>query len=343
MKKRWKRNCLLLAATTVFLTAQFGGFQAEAKPWKQQNRWKDQKEEWKNQKEEWKDHYKNWKNHWKGRYEDFEDYLEDQYSDWEDYLETQYGDWEDRYDDWEDFWDDWDDHHHDWDDDDDDDDDDTPEHVIGGNVNIVYFCEEDGSEWPVGDVWAAGLIDGKGNINSSEMTNIPAGYKLKSVGDYYYGGEGQLRVQVVPEQIGGMVNVIYFWEENNTVWANGEIWAAGLINGKGNVNSSEMTNVPEGYELKILGDYYYDGSPELRVQVVPISGGYVTVEYFYRNPMGYIEGTIVDGIWASQLIDGKGNVNSSEMTGIPAGYHLKVLGDYYYGGEGNLKVEILKD
>ena len=68
---------------------------------------------------------------------------------------------------------------------------------------------------------------------------------------------------------GGAVNVVYFCEEDNTVWANGVIWAAGLVDGKGNVNSSELTNVPEGYKLKEVGDFYYDGGSELRIQIVP--------------------------------------------------------------------------
>ncbi len=71
-------------------------------------------------------------------------------------------------------------------------------------------------------------------------------------------------------QYGGMVNVVYFCKETNSVWANGEIWAEGLVDGKGNVNSSEMTTIPAGYKLKVVGDYYYDGSDELRVEVVPV-------------------------------------------------------------------------
>jgi hypothetical protein len=208
-------------------------------------------------------------------------------------------DWEDR---WEDRWDDdrWDDDDDDdcWDDDDDDrwdddrwDDDDDDrwegghghgngnhgggnngEHrpATGGAVNVVYFCEEDNTVWANGVIWAAGLVDGKGNVNSSELTNVPEGYKLKEVGDFYYDGGAELRIQIVPEQkLGGMVNVVYVCEEENHVWANGEIWAAGLVDGKGNVNSSELTNVPEGYKLKEVGDFYYDGGSELRIQIVP--------------------------------------------------------------------------
>ena len=65
----------------------------------------------------------------------------------------------------------------------------------------------------------------------------------------------------------GFISII--GEEENHVWANGEIWAAGLVDGKGNVNSSELTNVPEGYKLKEVGDFYYDGGSELRIQIVP--------------------------------------------------------------------------
>ena len=44
---------------------------------------------------------------------------------------------------------------------------------------------------------------------------------------------------------------------------------SGPVDGKGNVNSSELTNVPEGYKLKEVGDFYYDGGAELRIQIVP--------------------------------------------------------------------------
>lgn len=118
-------------------------------------------------------------------------------------------------DDWEDRWEDrWDDDR--WDDDDDDDDDDhhwgggnhhhggnggndDGEHrpAVGGFVNVVYFCEEDNTVWANGEIWAAGLADGKGNVNSSELTNVPEGYKLKEVGDFYYDGGAELRIPVI--------------------------------------------------------------------------------------------------------------------------------------------------
>ena len=279
-------------------------------------------------------------------------------------------DWEDR---WEDRWDDdrWDDDDDDdcWDDDDDDrwdddrwddDDDDrwegghghgngnhgggnNSEHrpAAGGAVNVVYFCEEDNTVWANGVIWAAGLVDGKGNVNSSELTNVPEGYKLKEVGDFYYDGGSELRIQVVPEhKYGGMVNVVYVCEEENHVWANGEIWAAGLVDGKGNVNSSELTNVPEGYKLKEVGDFYYDGGAELRIQIVPEQklGGMVNVVYVCEEENHvWANGEI----WAAGLVDGKGNVNSSELTNVPEGYKLKEVGDFYYDGGSELRVQVV--
>ena len=278
-------------------------------------------------------------------------------------------DWEDR---WEDRWDDdddeddrWDDDDDDdddrWDDDDDDDDDDhhwgggnhhhggnggndDGEHrpAVGGFVNVVYFCEEDNTVWANGEIWAAGLADGKGNVNSSELTNVPEGYKLKEVGDFYYDGGAELRIQIVPNVVkGGMVNVVYECKEENHVWANGEIWAAGLVNGKGNVNSSELTNVPEGYKLKEVGDFYYDGGAELRIQVVPeeTRGGYVNVVY-YCEATNHVWAN--GEIWAEGLVNGKGNVNSSELTNVPEGYKLKEVGDFYYDGGAELRIPVIQ-
>ena len=197
--------------------------------------------------------------------------------------------------------------------------------------------------WAPGEIWAKGLVNGKGNVNSSEMTTVPEGYKLRVVGDYYYNGGDELRVEVIKEKTqGGRVNVVYYCEEDNTVWAPGEIWAKGLVNGKGNVNSSEMTTVPKGYHLKVVGDYYYDGGSELRVRIVKDdtkTGGWVNVVYYCKE-----DNTVwaPGQIWAEGLVDGKGTINCTEMTTVPAGYRLKVVGDYYDDGTGDFRVQIVK-
>ena len=98
-------------------------------------------------------------------------------------------------------------------------------------------------------------MNGKGNVNSSEMTTVPEGYKLRVVGDYYYNGGDELRVEVIKEKTqGGRVNVVYYCEEDNTVWAPGEIWAKGLVNGKGNVNSSEKMCIRDSHGDGGCGD-----------------------------------------------------------------------------------------
>ena len=295
---------LLFASAFVLAGTQLGTIQAEARP-------HDKKDKWESR----------WNN---GRWGDWDDDDDDDDDD---------DRWEDKWDDdkWDDKWDD------------DDDDDDRPQHTYGGKVNVIYFCEEDNSVWANGEIWAKGLVDGKGNVNSSELTNIPAGYKLKVVGDFYYDGGKELRIQVVPEHTyGGKVNVIYFCEEDNSVWANGEIWAKGLVDGKGNVNSSELTNIPAGYKLKVVGDFYYDGGKELRIQVVPehTYGGKVNVIYFCEEDNSvWANGEI----WAKGLVDGKGNVNSSELTNIPAGYKLKVVGDFYFDGGKELRIQVVPE
>ena len=97
-----------------------------------------------------------------------------------------------------------------------------------------------------------------------DMWNIPGAFA-----GHGYGNHGGCNHSAHRPAAGGAVNVVYFCEEDNTVWANGVIWAAGLVDGKGNVNSSELTNVPEGYKLKEVGDFYYEGGSELRIQIVP--------------------------------------------------------------------------
>ena len=108
--------------------------------------------------------------------------------------------------------------------------------------------------WAPGEIWAKGLVNGKGNVNSSEMTTVPEGYKLRVVGDYYYNGGDELRVEVIKEKTqGGRVNVVYYCEGGqHRVGPRRRSGPEGLVNGKGNVNSSEMTTVPKGYHRRSL-------------------------------------------------------------------------------------------
>ena len=232
--------------------------------------------------------------------------IEAQARDWEDKWENK---WKDKWDDDDDD-DDWDDD--DWDDDDDDDDWDDDD----------WDDDDDDDRWP-GNGHHNGHHNGNGNHNGHHNGN----------------NNGNNNNQ---EKKGGWVNVVYFCEEDNAVWAPGEIWAKGLVNGKGNVNSSEMTTVPEGYKLKVVGDYYYDGGSELRVRIVKDdsrTGGWVNVVYYCKD-----DNTVwaPGQIWAAGLVDGKGTINCTEMTTVPAGYRLKVVGDYYYDGTGDFRVQIVK-
>ncbi len=51
-------------------------------------------------------------------------------------------------------------------------------------------------------------------------------------GNHHHGGNGGNDDGEHRPAVGGFVNVVYFCEEYNTVWANVEIWAAGLADGK---------------------------------------------------------------------------------------------------------------
>ena len=189
---------------------------------------------------------------------------------------------------------------------------------------------------------------GKSSFSKSEtgyaVMNGDGSIKSTTVSEHLYSASGLANVtdKTTLTDIQNPESDAEFTQNGNTVWAPGEIWAKGLVNGKGNVNSSEMTTVPKGYHLKVVGDYYYDGGSELRVRIVKDdtkTGGWVNVVYYCKE-----DNTVwaPGQIWAEGLVDGKGTINCTEMTTVPAGYRLKVVGDYYYDGTGDFRVQIVK-
>ncbi len=142
---------------------------------------------------------------------------------------------------------------------------------------------------------------------------------------------------------GGWVNVVYYCDRGDTTdeWDAVKVWAKALEDGKGNVNSSELHGIPQNYELRFVGDFYYNGRDELHVEVIPTyeEGGWVNVVYYYVNGSKTTEWTNKK-FWTDSLEDGKGNVNHSEFPKVPHGYELCKVGDYYYNGEAELRVEV---
>ena len=156
------------------------------------------------------------------------------------------------------------------------------------------------------------------NVNSSTLTDIPAGYELVSVGDFAI-NDGWIWVEVRPVATTKTVGVNYWDVENDKQVCEGEVtvdvdaW---------NVNSSALTDIPAGYELVSVGDFAInDGWIWVEVRPAATTQTVSIIYWDKDNDVQVGEGVVTVDADAT-------NVNSSALTDIPAGYELAEVGDY---------------
>ena len=156
------------------------------------------------------------------------------------------------------------------------------------------------------------------NVNSSALTDIPAGYELVSVGDFAI-NDGWIWVEVRPVATTKTVGVNYWDVENDKQVCEGEVtvdvdaW---------NVNSSALTDIPAGYELVSVGDFAInDGWIWVEVRPAATTQTVSIIYWDKDNDVQVGEGVVTVDADAT-------NVNSSALTDIPAGYELAEVGDY---------------
>ena len=183
-------------------------------------------------------------------------------------------------------------------------------------VGVNYWDVENDKQAAEGEVTVPADAT---NVNSSALTDIPEGYELVWTGDFQI-NDGWIYVEVRPAVTMQTVGVNYWDVENDKQAAEGEVTVPADAT---NVNSSALTDIPEGYELVWTGDFpITDGW--IYVEVKPIQAGpqEIGVNYWdvINNKQVY-EGTVtVDA--------GAYNVNSSLLTDIPEGYELVWTGDF---------------
>lgn len=180
-------------------------------------------------------------------------------------------------------------------------------------VGVNYYDAENGVQVYEGTVTVAGDAT---NVNSSQLTDIPEGYELVVTGDYQI-NDRWIYVEV-KRAATQTVGVNYYDVVNNEQVCESEITVSSDDN---NVNSSQLTDIPEGYELVVTGDFAItDGW--IFVSLRPITTQTVGINYYdVENNVQVAESEIT-------VPYGENNVNSSQLTDIPEGYELVVVGDY---------------
>ena len=161
----------------------------------------------------------------------------------------------------------------------------------------------------------AAVDEGAYNINSSAFADIPEGYELANVGDYRIGYGVVVELRAATTQT---VGVNYWDVENDKQAGEGEVTVDADA---WNVNSSELTDIPEGYELTVVGDFAInDGWIFVSVRPV-VTTKTVGVNYWdVENGKQAGEGEVTVDADAT-------NVNTSALTDVPEGYELATLGD----------------
>ena len=185
-------------------------------------------------------------------------------------------------------------------------------------VGVNYWDAENNAQVGEGKVSVAADAN---NVNTSALTDVPEGYELVSTGDVAING-GWIFVEVRPaaQPVTKEIGVNYWDVENNAQAGEGKVTVTADAN---NVNTSALTDVPEGYELVSTGD-------------VAINDGWIFVEV--RPVAQSVTKEIGVNYWDvennAQAGEGKvtvtadaNNVNTSALTDVPEGYELVSTGD----------------
>ena len=190
-----------------------------------------------------------------------------------------------------------------------------PEVPTSQTVGVNYWDVENGVQAGEGEVTVASDAN---NVNTSALTDVPAGFELVTTGDIpINGGWIWVEVRPVAQPTSQTVGVNYWDVENNVQAGEGEVTVASDAN---NVNTSALTDIPDGYELVSTGDIaIYD--KWIWVEVRPVTTKEIGVNYWNIESNEQVtEGKVTVDINAN-------NVNTSQLTDIPAGYELVNVGD----------------
>ena len=155
-------------------------------------------------------------------------------------------------------------------------------------------------------------------VNTSALTDIPEGYELATTGDIDI-NSGWIFVEVRPAATTKEIGVNYWDVENNVQVMEGKVTVAADAN---NVNTSALTDIPEGYELVNVGDIAINDG-WIFVEVRPVADTKeIGVNYWdVENNVQVMEGKVTVAADAN-------NVNMSQLD-VPEGYELTgYIGDY---------------
>ncbi len=191
----------------------------------------------------------------------------------------------------------------------------------------VFYIDDNGNQW--GEEIVTVDKDAK-KINTSILKNVPEGYEIKELGDVNISEYGWVEIGVRKIETTKQVQVFYI-DDNGNQWGE-EIVIVDKDAEK--INTSILKNVPEGYEIKELGDVNISeyGWVEIGVRKIETTK---QVQVFYIDDNG--------NQWGEEIVivdrDAE-KINTSILKNVPEGYEIKELGDVRISEYGWIEIGI---
>ena len=168
------------------------------------------------------------------------------------------------------------------------------------------------------------------NVNTSTFTDIPEGYELVWTGDLHI-NDGWVWVEVRPVSEDPdpetVTITVTYWDTEADKQV-GESFTMEVAADANNINTSTLTNIPEGYELVWTGDVSIEDGAA-RVEVRPVSEEpdpdpetvTITVTYWDTEADKQVGESFTMEVAADAT-----TINTSDLTNIPEGYELVSTG-----------------
>ena len=185
-------------------------------------------------------------------------------------------------------------------------------------------------------------------FHTSQITGTPEGYELCETGDVYVDNDtAVVKVRKTTPQFEAKTVAISYQLEDGSEVAKGSITVQPYVDGEAayyNFNTSELTDVPEGYELITVGDFDVTDTDNAVIVVKKAEAEKRNVWVSFKTE----EGVILPDVALIQIEKDATQFNTSLVT-VPEGYELCSVGDMTIDKDSNAitldvrKIESTKD
>ena len=192
---------------------------------------------------------------------------------------------------------------------------------------IINYVDRDGNFVYTGQIQ---VDENEDIINTSELKDVPYGWQVAITGDLRLNEDGTLTVTVEPKVYTKNVIINYVDRDGNFVYT-GQIQ---VDENDDIINTSELKDVPYGWQVAITGDLRLNDDGTLTVTVEPkVYTKNVIINYVDRDGNFVYTGQI-------QVDENDDIINTSELKDVPYGWQVAITGDLRLNDDGTLTVTV---